>query len=312
MTEPTLLYVSDDPERFTLHSRLFHAAFPSDGSTIRFLFDHVNGVGAPMRVTAGVYNGGGNPATVSMVGGCAGPDPNGMNVGHLATLRFIQAHEAVGATAASLHAIPPGGTFALADYVLQPDQCVAGLFDLQCPVESVCEVRIIACDPSHDQVNVFDLLPEAADDGKTRRGIFDTTGMSDVVDLSYSGAADSTAVGDRACPRAASDTYGGADYAGGYGVMRNLVIAAQSDACVYQSARGGSATATYYVNGRLWASHQIPAKARSKVCRVGAGQTVSLVTMAEINSSYPLDLIVDQNDTAVADAGDAGSPLHEV
>jgi hypothetical protein len=136
--------------------------------------------------------------------------------------------------------------------------------------------------------------------------------MSHVVDLSYSGAAASAAIGDRACPRAASDAYGGAEYAGEYGVLRNFVVAAQSDACVYQSARGGSATATYFVYGRLWASHQISAGPRSKVCPLGAGQTISLVTMAETNSSFPLDIIVDQNETAVADAGRAGSPLYEV
>lgn len=86
MSEPTLLYVSDDPERFTQHGRLFHAPLPTDGSTIRFLFDHVNNAGAPMRMMAGVYNGGSSPASVSVLGGCAGPDPNGMNVGHLATM----------------------------------------------------------------------------------------------------------------------------------------------------------------------------------------------------------------------------------
>lgn len=310
MAEPSLLYVSDDPERFGRHGRLFHAAFPTDGSPIRFLFDHVNGAAAPMRVMAGIYNGGGSAAQVTVLGACAGPDPNGMNVGHLTTLRFITAHETLGATAASLHSIPPSGTFALADYVLQPGACIAGLFDLQSLAGSTCEVRVVACDPSHDQMNVFDLLPEAPTDGKDRRGIFDISGLSDVVDLDYAGATVGAAIGDRSCPRAPSDTYGGIPYAGEYGVLRRFAIAAQLDGYLYQSARGGSATATYCVNGSLLGSHQIPAGPRSKVCAVGAGQTVAVVTMAEINSTYPLDLSVDQDDATLADAGSPGSPVY--
>jgi hypothetical protein len=311
MAEPTLLYVSDDPESFTQHGRLFHAACPNDGSTIRLLFDHVNAAGVPMRVMAGVYNGGANPATIRFLGGCAGPDTGFMNVGHLATLRFIQAHTVIGSTATSSQVVPPGGTLAIADYVLQPSQCLAGLYDVQCSAGSACEIRTIACDPSHDQLNVFDLLPESPDDGHQRRGVFDITGLSDVVDLQYAGAADSGTVGDGSLTRAASDTYGGKTYGGEYGVLRTFSIAAQTDAAIYQSARGGSATATYVLNNVLWASHQIQAGPRSKICSVPAGQTVTLVTMAEVNSSYPLDVIVDQDDSTLADAGAGGSPLYQ-
>jgi hypothetical protein len=212
-----------------------------------------------------------------------------------------------------MHEIPPGGTYTLADYVLQSGDCVAGTFDLQCSAGLSCEVRAIACDSSHNQMSVYDLLPDAPSDGRDRRGIFDITGMSDVVDLSYSGTSASDAIGSRSCPRAATDPYGGPPYAGEYGILRTFDIIAQTtDAYVYQSAHGGSATATYFVNSTLWASHQIPAGERSKICEVGAGQSVSLVTMAEINSSYPLDLVVDQDDSTIADAGLSGSPMYAV
>lgn len=310
MNEPELLFVSDDPERFTQHGRLFHAPLPNDGSTIRFLFDHVNGAPGQMRVMAGIHNGGAAAANVEMLGGSAGPSANGMDVGHQATLRFIQAHEDT-APGPSSQVIASNSTLAIVDVVLKPRDCVAGIFELSCDAGSACELRVIACDPANDQMDVFDALPEAPNDGRDRRGIFDMSGMSDPVDLAYSGAAISDQIGARTLPRAAGDPYGGVDYLGEYGVLRSFNVSAQSDAYLYQSARGGSATATYFIDGSLWASHQIPARARSKICSIGAGQSFLLVTMAEINSSYPLDITADQNDATVADAGQPGSPLYE-
>ncbi len=311
MAEPNFLYVSDDPERFTQHGRLFHAALPSDGSTIRLLFDHVNGGGTPMRVVAGVYNRSPLASHLTAMGACAGPDANGMNVGHLATLRFLQAHEVIGGSATFSQQVQPAGSTTLADYVLQPGQCLAGIFDLSSTAGSACEVRVIACDPMHDQLNVFSLLPEAIRDGKDRRGIFDVTGMSTDVDLSYAGVLITALIGSQACPRATTDSYGGAPYAGGYGILRKFAISAQSDAFVFQSARGGSATASYIINGALWASHQIPAGPRFKVRAIQAGEALSFVTMAEINSSYPLALSLDQDDPTIADVGSPESPMYQ-
>jgi hypothetical protein len=68
------------------------------------------------------------------------------------------------------------------------------------------------------------------------------------------------------------------------------------------------------VNGTLLASHSIPAGPRSKVASfqlvAGQPQGVQIVTMAEINSSYPLQLSFDTDDSTIADAQTGDSPIY--
>jgi hypothetical protein len=315
MSDATLLYVSDDPESFSDHGRLFHAPLPTDQSTIRLLYDHVNKAQTPMRVLVGIANLGAVAGSLNLLGGSAGPDGNWMGVGHSATLRYLQA---VNASASSWHTILPAGLLSVCDFIVQPQQCVAGIYDIGVGASAALEVRVIACDPSHDSLAIFDSLPESPDDGKQRRGVFDITGAAQPDNLTYSGQALSFEIGADAAvrPRAPLDTYGGSSHKGEYGVLKRFdcELPVGDEIWLYQSARGGEATASYLIDGQALASRAIKPTAAYKVAHFAARTAptkTSITTMPEINSSYPLRLTLDIDSDAVG-PGEDESPVYEV
>jgi hypothetical protein len=137
--------------------------------------------------------------------------------------------------------------------------------------------------------------------------------------VAYPGTAAPFEIGALTFSRAAIDPYGGPggpQHEGEYGVLCRFDCTLQGAGAIwlYQSARGGDATATYLVNDTLLASHSIPPGPRSKVASFqlveGQPQDVQIVTMAEVNSSYPLQLSFDTDDSTLADAQTGNSPIY--
>src|ERR1700723_1125623 len=169
MNDASLLYVSDCPESFYSHGRLFHGPITANGNVIRLLFDHVNRTTVPMRVMVGVVNTDGTAGSIDVRGGCAGPDGNFMGVGHTATARYIAA---VAQNSVTSVAVPANGYASIFSATVSPLQCVAGIYDIDCGNSGFAyEVRVIACDPANT-FDAYDVLPESPDDGKSRRGVF--------------------------------------------------------------------------------------------------------------------------------------------
>lgn len=319
MNDPTLLYVSDDPESVTSHGQLFAARVPA-WRVVRFLFDHVNQSAVPLRIICAVANTANTNALFSLLGACAGPDSNGMKVGHAATLRFLKSKEFVKGGAVSRHVVAPGRAYMLADFVVPIRACVAGIYDIAADPGTQLELRAFACDPTHDAASVWSLLPQSAASQKQRRGVFDVAGSDAPTALSYTGAAINASIGLVPLSRDPTyDPYGGVDYKGDYGVLRRLdariSVPIARSVSLYQSADGGNATATFIVDGRVLESSQIAPGSLYKVATYdfpAAGTVTSaIITMAEINSSYPFKLTLAADDPAVANAGSAGSPVSQ-
>jgi hypothetical protein len=237
-----------------------------------------------------------------------------MAVGHSASLQFFRSGEQVAIT----HALAGGAAIPLVDLVLQPAQCVAAIYDIDCGSGGGSyDIRVIACAPENDSLAVFDQLPVAPDDGKSRRGVFDIKGASAPTPITYDGAPAVFRLGAATFTRADLDPYQGPDHRGEYGVLRRFAcsLSGSGTVALYQSARAGEATATYWLDGTLLASHGIPAGPRSKIATYelteGQTRTFALSTMAEINSSYPLELSFDTDNAQLANAGTPDSPVYE-
>ncbi|HEY1653725.1 MAG TPA: hypothetical protein VGF86_01275, partial [Candidatus Tumulicola sp.] len=107
--------------------------------------------------------------------------------------------------------------------------------------------------------------------------------------------------------------------AGDYGVLQSFVVTMQNPSsspqsvAIYENPRGGRATATYLIDGVLVQSHQVPAYSRYKVRQYVVPARgfvrVTIVTMPEAGSSYPLKLIFAPDDGSVA-PGAPGSPIY--
>jgi len=115
------------------------------------------------------------------------------------------------------------------------------------------------------------------------------------------------------------NTLAGDALAGDYGVLESFVVNVQNpmstpqNVAIYENPRGGHATGTYIIDGVLVQSHQVPAfsryKLRQYVVPAKGFVRVTIVTIPEAGSSYPLRLIFAPDDGSVA-PGAAGSPVY--
>jgi hypothetical protein len=328
MDDAKHLYVSDDPETFKTHGKLFHAKLPDRGTVARILFDHVNGTsvppgatGAAMRVIVAIVNTGRDAAGIAIRGNDVEPSANGMDVGHRATMEYLKAHEIDPGAGLALFTVEGGDAHVLSDHVLQPGapgagghpgrtgDCTAGIFDFESQVAGAeFELRIIACDPSSD-LSSFDDLPDLPTDGKQRRGIFDITGTAIPSAIAYGGGPVTIGPEHQFYPHVPGDAYDGPGHTGEYGVLKRFRcdVSGPQTGRLAQSARGaGNATATYVIEGELLQSHQFAPNPFLEVTTfdVAAGRrrTVSVVTMAEINSTLPVQLSMGPTTTQIAQA----------
>ena len=106
---------------------------------------------------------------------------------------------------------------------------------------------------------------------------------------------------------------------GDYGVKQSFVVSVQNPTsrpqaiAIYENPRGGRATGTYVIDGVLIQSHGVPAfsryKIRQYVVPARGFVRVTIVTIPESGSSYPLRLIFAPDDGSVA-PGAPGSPVY--
>ncbi len=82
---------------------------------------------------------------------------------------------------------------------------------------------------------------------------------------------------------------------------------------IYENPRGGGATGTYLIDNVLVQSHRAPPfsryKVRQYVVPARGFVRVTIVTMPEAGSSYPLRLVFAPDDGSVA-PGAPGSPVY--
>jgi hypothetical protein len=115
------------------------------------------------------------------------------------------------------------------------------------------------------------------------------------------------------------NTLAGEALAGDYGVLESFVVNVQNPLstpqriAIYENPRGGGATGTYLIDNVLVQSHRTPPfsryKLRQYVVPARGFVRVTIVTMPEAGSSYPLRLIFAPDDGSVA-PGAPGSPVY--
>ncbi len=334
MDDPALLYVSDDPEKFSGHGKLFSATLPSDNRVARILFDHVNASGGPMQVIVAIANTGDATGKVAVAGCDAGPGPgidgrNGMQVGHVATIGFLNARLLTAGGSIVEFTLAKGESKVLnSPRVLQTataspkrdGECTAGIYDfLALEPGTTYELRVMACDSGSDESvwDEDDFSDADNPDPAHRSGVFDIENSGAEQTIAFGKAA---SFGDKRYDRVPElDTTGDTNqYEGEYGVTKRFACTLNGNpiAFLYQFTGAPGATASYVVNKTtLLASHQFSPPPKNKppilhrVVQLTAPST-SIITMAEINSSLPVNLKVGANDGGVAALGSANAKVY--
>lgn len=309
---PNLLMVSDFPERLTENGLLFTADLASDTPS-RFLYFHYNPPGQPdRRIVLRAQNDSSEPATVQFISGPGGPTPNEMEVGHTADklflVRLLQ-------NEGRLIVIPPNSSLNLVEHDIPPGNVSANLLQLRVLDGGSVHLTLFAQNATSDpqeSLQSSELLVGAA---KHARGVYRLPEFHFARRWSVTDPYLELPIGQIPVP----NTIEGEALAGDYGVLQSFVITVQNPQstpqaiAIYENPRGGSATGTYIIDGVLVQSHQVPAfsryKIRQYVVPAKGFVRVTIVTMPESGSSYPLNLIFAPDDGSVPPGG-RGSPVY--
>ncbi len=310
--QPARLLVSDYPERLTANGVLFTARLDRTQAQ-RFLYYHYNAPTEPARrILLKARNASNAPATVQMIDGSAGPGANEMEVGHLSTKRFL-VREA--RNEGRVLTIAPGATVNLVDHPLPPQSIVSAILQLRLVTGDPLDLALVAQDalaPTDQSIDTTTLLAGGAPHA---RGVypvptffFDRTYDVDGEDLDI-------AIGQLPLPNLRQ----GEALSGDYGVEQSMKVVIVNmtrgprSIALYANPRGGRATGTFIIDGVVVQAHALAAFSRYKIWqeRINAGtfRRITIVSMPEGGSSYPLRLTFAQDDGSVA-PGAPGSPIY--
>jgi len=310
---PDQLMVSDFPEELRSDGILFSADVRSDRPS-RFLYFHDDPPGAPLRrLVLRLHNLSPLPTTVQYIAGKGGPDVYGMEAGHRATETFL-AH--LVQNEGRLIEIPGNATISVSEDDLLPGTTACGLLQLRVLDPGVVHLTLIARsagDASDARADGALLLLRGIH--RHARGIYPVPEFHYATQWSVDEPYLVLPVGQIPLP----NELRGHALAGDYGVLESFVIdvtnptAAPQQIALYENPRGGSATGTYIIDGVLVQSHQVPAfsryQLRQYVVPAHGFVRITIVTMPEAGSSYPLDIIVAPDDGSVP-PGAPGSPIY--
>lgn len=309
---PNLLMVSDFPERLTENGLLFTADLANDTPS-RFLYFHYNPPGQPdRRIVLRAENNSPEPAIVQFISGPGGPTPNEMEVGHTADklflVRLLQ-------NEGRLIVIPAKSSLNLVEHDIPAGDVSANLLQLRVLDGASVHLTLFAQNASSDpqeSLTSSELLVGAA---KHARGVYRLPEFHFARRWSTTDPYLELPIGQIPVP----NTIEGEALSGDYGVLQSFVITVQNPQptpqaiAIYENPRGGGATGTYIIDGVLVQSHRVPAfsryKIRQYVVPAKGFVRVTIVTMPEGGSSYPLNLIFAPDDGSVPPGG-PGSPVY--
>ncbi len=309
---PVSLLVSDFPERLTENGTLFTAELRSDTPS-RFLYFHYNPTGQPdRRVVLRAENRGSEPSTIQFISGTGGPNPNEKRAGHDASANFL-VH--LVQNEGRLLEVPPNASLNVFQQSLPAGDISSNVLQLRVLNGPNVQLTLFAqnadSDPNESLQNT-ELLESTV---RHARGIYTVPEFHQFREWSVNADYLELSVGQIPLP----NTLHGETLAGDYAVLDSFVVDVQNPLptpqaiAIYENPRGGSSTGTYLIDGVLVQSHQVPAfsryKIRQYVVPAKGFVRVTIVTMAEGGSSYPLKLVFAPDDGSVA-PGAPGSPVY--
>ena len=308
---PDTLMVSDFPEKLTQNGILFSADLRHDRPS-RFLYFHYNPPGQPdRRIVLVAENHASEPATVQFISE-QGSSKYEMESGHTATKAFLVD---VVQNQGRLLQIPGNSTLNISEQAMPAGTIVTDLLQLRVLEGASVHLTLVAQNASDDPSTALTTGQLLTSTVKHARGIYTIPEFHFATQWNVNDAFLELPIGQIPLP----NTLAGEALSGDYGVLESFVVNIQNplstpqNIAIYENPRGGYATGTFLIDGVLVQSHQVPAfsryKIRQYVVPAKGFVRVTIVTMPEAGSSYPLRLIFAPDDGTVA-PGAPGSPIY--
>lgn len=294
LRDPEILLVSNRPETITGNGLLFEEMLqPRRGA--RLLYHHMNGSPGQARILSiTLINPGATRARVHYLSGHAGPSPDPMQVGWLATGRFLAA---LGAGQGYLVEVPARGATTFTAYTLPPLALVSGLMQFQVVDGGPIHLRVAVRVPwLLDRTVTADLGPYAF---PHPRGTFPGATVDVVRELAVDQPTDVAELGIMADLK---DLRTGEALVGDYGVLYRLRLRLRNPApgevtaALVANAAGGPARGVFVVDGTMTDAGLLkPGEDRTVATFAvapGSAREVTIVTMPVAGSFYPVRLSV--------------------
>lgn len=310
---PQQLLVSDFPETLRANGILFTADLTAK-SAERFLYYHYNPGGQPdRRIVLKAQNTSGQPALVQFIAGIAGPDTNEMEVGHLATQRFLVRRAQNEGTVVT---IPGNATVTLAQQPLPARSVASALMQLHEIEGAPLHLTLVAQDANDPVTGPIPTSALLVGDKPHARGVYKIPEF--FFDYSYDTEGPDLEIPIGQIPLA--NLVQGQALAGDYGVLQSVTVRIVNNdrrnarqIALYASPRGGQATGTFVIDRVLVQAHRMAPyghyKLRQYTIPPGSFVRTEVVTMPEGGSSYPLRLVVAPDDGSAA-PGQGESPVY--
>jgi hypothetical protein len=309
---PDILMVSDFPEKLTENGILFSADLRHEVPS-RFLYFHYNPPGQPdRRIVLVAQNPSSEPATVQFISGLGGPSVNEMEAGHNATKNFLLD---VVQNQGKLLQIPGNATLTIDEQNMPAGAIITNLMQLRVLEGSSVHLTLVAQNASDDPSDALTTGQLLTSTVRHARGIYTIPEFHFATQWNVNDEYLNLPIGQIPLP----NTLAGEALAGDYGVLESFVVNVQNplptpqSIAIYEDPRGGHATGTYIIDGVLVQSHQVPPfsryKLRQYVVPAKGFVRVTIVTMPEAGSSYPLRITFAPDDGSIAPAA-PGSPVY--
>ncbi|MBV8727850.1 MAG: hypothetical protein JO233_08690 [Candidatus Eremiobacteraeota bacterium] len=309
---PSSLMVSDYPETLVENGVLFTADLHRDVPS-RFLYFHYNPPGQlDRRIVLRAQNMSNAPAVLQFISGGAGPGANEMLVGHISTQRFLSR---LAQNEGALVSIPPNGTVNLVEQAMPAHSVVSNILQLRVLNGSAVHLTLFAqnaSDAPDASLASEDLLISSVHHA---RGIYEVPRFYRETLWNTTDSYLELPVGQLPLP----NMLHGEALSGDYGVQQSFQVKIVNPTrspqaiAIYENPRGGRATGTYLIDGVLVQSHGVPPFSRYKVRQYTVPAKgyirVTIETMPEAGSSYPLRLVFAPDDGSVP-PGAPGSPVY--
>ncbi|MGP6191108.1 MAG: hypothetical protein ACLPSH_13770 [Vulcanimicrobiaceae bacterium] len=291
--EPPVLFFDDDPEKIVSDGVLFRGTVDTT-RPVRLYYYHED-AGTPHGVVVALWARSA-PARVQIIQSESGPNVDVMSVGHAASRDFLIVQSKGEGIVTKVEA---GKLYAVRDSLVPVSQVVAGVVDLHVLSGGPLDVLAIALQPGADPAQYVEaaVLP---DDGHHRHGKFDVGGYGDATIAYSAGGPDAsyTYGGSDSTPLSVA-TYGGRDR-GDYGVLHQLTFdlsnptSSAATLYLYEKPHGAAVRSSFLVDGNLKEIDCVRVPQRyeiaSYVVPPGASVTISVATMTDGGSSYPLEI----------------------
>ena len=290
---PRLTLVSDFPETITENGTLFYSDVTFD-QPARLLYYHYAPANAPLRrVLVKVQNAGADSSLLEMISGIAGPNMDILGVGHESTRRFLT-RDAAGE--GEVFEVPPRATINVVDQLLPASNLVCGLMQMRVISGPGLRVAVVVQDADASPTDpISDTLLSSA--VKHARGVYQVPEFFYDEWYTVGDAPTSLSIGKLPLPNLVQGEVLGGDYGVKQSADVNLLnpTNAPADVGLWFEPRGGRATGTLLINDDVVQLHPVdpmkPALVRRFTVPARSFMHVSIVTMPEGGSSYPVNLL---------------------